>query len=90
MYIAIKRVKKLCGILRLFPFWTGALQNARKKTRQQNRILQTGESQRKDGRYAYKDIDMRHMGLSYYAHATYESAKVEFDRIMGGKQAVNN
>lgn len=29
------------------------------------------------------------MTLNYYAHATYESAKTEFDRIMGGKQAVN-
>ena len=29
------------------------------------------------------------MTLNYYAYATYESAKTEFDRIMGGKQAVN-
>ena len=29
------------------------------------------------------------MTLNYYAHATYESAKTEFDRIMGGKQPVN-
>ena len=45
------------SILRLFPSWKGALQNVRKKTRQQNRILRSGESQRTDGRYAYKYTD---------------------------------
>ena len=57
--------------------------------------MRSGESQRKDGRYAYKYTDtfgkpqfvyaMGHanitMTLNYYAHATFDSAQTEFFRL---------
>ena len=39
-----------------------------------NRVLRSGESQRKDGRYIT-------MTLNYYAHATFDSARAEMERL---------
>lgn len=45
------------SISRLFPSWKGALKNVKERRDSKNRVLRSGESQRKDGRYAYKYID---------------------------------
>ena len=45
------------GISRLFPTRKGAKTMSEKRRDNRNRILRSGESQRKDGRYAYKYTD---------------------------------
>ena len=45
------------GISRLFPTRKGAKTMSGKRRDNKNRILRSGESQRKDGRYAYKYTD---------------------------------
>jgi hypothetical protein len=45
------------GISRLFPIRKGANTMSEKRRDNKNRILRSGESQRKDGRYAYKYTD---------------------------------
>lgn len=52
MYVII-----FIDISRLFLFGKGELRMSEKRRDNKNRILQTGESQRKDGRYAYKYVD---------------------------------
>ena len=43
-----------------------------KRRDNKNRILRTGESQRKDGRYAYKYVDA--FGKSQFVYARFEYA----------------
>lgn len=49
---------KINIVSRLFLQWKGALHNVDERRDNKGRILKNGESQRKDGRYAYKYIDI--------------------------------
>ena len=48
---------RICLTLGKRRVWKGVAHNVRKRRDSKNRILRSGKSQRKDGRYAYKYTD---------------------------------